>query len=622
VKLVAFFGPALVAGVVSYVLTPPAREFAVRVGAVDRPDARKVHAGAVPRLGGLAVLFAVVLVLGASCLGLSPFRGAALPHGLCLGIGLGLLPIVAVSIRDDNRPLRAAPKILAHALGALAAVLSGITLAPEVHLFGQSITLGVLAVPISLVWIVGVTNAFNIVDGLDGLSAGLALISAASLAGVFFLSGQLGIAGAALVLAGALVGFLPYNMFPARVFLGDTGATAIGFCLACFALRGGATLSAGFATLIPVLALGLPVAETLTSVARRVVRRIEQKGSGTGVFEADRNHIHHRLLALGLDHRRVVLILYGVGIVLAGSAFLSVLVSARKAGLLLISIFVAVLIGIARLGYDEFAVIRKGVALRFYEAPVLKRSLFVVFVDLFMAVAALALAFCLKNGDWITAAQRPLAMTLFAIVAPCTVVVFWALGMYKGAWRLASLDDFLRATWAVLASSAAALAVALVFGVAGPVISVYGIYALLMLAFVNGSRGSYRALQHRKWRASSEGEAALIYGAGLGGMSALRELLSNPLPALRPVGFLEDAPEKAGRVFNGYPVVGSLEDLDDLLSATPIRAVVVATAKIPEGRVNEASAICERHGVALYRFHISFDHVGAQPRGLKLIKGS
>ena len=219
-----------------------------------------------------------------------------MPSHLVTGVGIGVLPILLVSIIDDIRSVRARTKFLAHMLGAAIAVGLGISLSPEVHVLGSALNIGWIAAPLSLLWIVGVTNAFNIIDGLDGLSTGLALISALSMAAVFALVGQAGMAGVSLVLAGALLGFLPYNVHPARLFLGDTGATAIGFCLAAFALRGGSTLSTGFAALLPVFILGLPIADTLIAMARRTLHRMEHQAGG--VFVADRNHIHHRLLAL------------------------------------------------------------------------------------------------------------------------------------------------------------------------------------------------------------------------------------------------------------------------------------------------------------------------------------
>ena len=427
-----FLFPALLAGLIVIVITPIVRRFAWQIGAVDSPGARKVHTIPTPRLGGLAVVIGVLVV---GCLvstggghGLRP-----IPFELWRGAVLGLVPIFTISLWDDIKPLRSWYKLAAHVAGALVAVWAGIRLGPVVHLFGQEVTLGLLAVPISILWIVGVTNAFNLIDGLDGLSAGLALISAVSLAGVFVLTGRLDMASASLILAGALLGFLPYNLFPASIFLGDSGSTAIGFFLSCLALRSGLSLSAGFAILVPVIILGLPVAETLISMTRRMVRRMD-KSESSGVFEADGEHIHHRLMALGLNHRRAVFVLYGVGITLAGAGYLSILFSTRSAGLLLATLVVAGFIGISRLGYNEFALFRRGLVLRMYDAPVLNRALFAVFVDLTFVVTALYLSIGLKYDDWALAQNRLLARQLLSLVPLITVVVFWGFRLYRGAW--------------------------------------------------------------------------------------------------------------------------------------------------------------------------------------------
>ncbi len=370
--------PGLFAAVISYLLTPVSRLLAVKLGAIDRPGPRKIHEAPIPRLGGLAVVSAMVLVLGLLCLFSFPLM-QELPRDLFAGLALGLLPILAVSIRDDIRPLGALPKLVAQFAGAGIAVWLGIRLGAEVHVFAQPIQLGYLAIPISVLWIVGLTNAFNLVDGLDGLSAGLALISSLSLAAVSFLVGRYGMASASLVLSGALIGFLPYNIYPAKVFLGDSGATAIGFCLACLALRGGATLSAGMAILIPVVVLGLPIAETSVSVLRRLLHGTDVGERRSRLLDADRGHFHHRLIALGLGHRRAVLILYGVGLILAACGLASMFLTTRKAALLFATLLCAAFIGLARLGYYEFAVIRRGLVLKFYETPVLRAALFPVF---------------------------------------------------------------------------------------------------------------------------------------------------------------------------------------------------------------------------------------------------
>lgn len=604
IKLLVFLAPAFAAAAASFALTPLFRRVALAVGAVDRPDARKVHHEPVTRLGGLAVVMSVTAVLGATCFGLIS-GGPHLPHELCAGLGLGVLPILAVSIVDDVRRVKAVPKLLAHFLGAGIAVASGITLAPTIHLFGLAIPLGIFALPLSFLWIVGLTNAFNLVDGLDGLSAGLALISAGSLAGVFLLAGQTAMASAALVLAGALVGFLPFNVYPAKIFLGDSGATAIGFCLAGFALRGGSTLSAGFAALLPVIVLGLPVAEAFTSIARRVSRRLS--GGTGGVMDADRNHIHHRLLALGISHRRAVHLLYAIGLALAVSGLASVLITTREAGLLLLALLLAGFVGIARLGYDEFAVIKNGLVLRFYDAPVLKRSLFVVFFDLATTSIAVYGAFGLKWDDWGLALHRREAFEMLAFLAPITVLVYWVLGLYRGSWRLASVDDFVRASQGVLAATVGGFVVDRLVSRHPLPASIFVIAGLLALVTSNGARVSYRVLLSSRWRATNRGIPTVIYGAGLGGVATLRELLSNQAAGLRPIGFVDDDAEKSGRSVNGLPIFGTIDVLSETIDRNAVGAVVISSHKVPDARTVLAREICEARGIRLLKMEIRFE---------------
>lgn len=600
-----FLLPALLAGAVAFAMTPLFRRVSWLVGAVDKPARRKVHAIPTPRLGGLAVL-AGVLFVGLLSRKAGGYGFRPIPPELSLGALLGLLPVFIISLWDDIKPLPSAYKLAAHFGGAALAVSLGIRLGPTIHLFSKEVSLGILAVPISILWIVGVTNAFNIVDGLDGLSAGLALISSVSLAGVFVLGGRLDMASVSLVLAGALLGFLPFNLYPASIFLGDSGATAIGFFLACLALRSGSTLSAGFAILVPVIILGLPVAETIISMTRRLVRRMETQGS-SGVLEADREHIHHRLMALGFNQRRAVFVLYGVGILLAAAGYLSILSSARSSAILLATLVVAGFIGVSRLGYNEFALFRRGLVLKMYDAPVLSRALFAVFVDLGFVVISIYLAIGLKYDDWSLSESRLLARRLLTLLPLITVLVFWAFRIYWGAWRRASVEDMLKASTAVVTSSSMAYLAAQLLEVPRATLSFFVIYLMTFLVAVIGSRFSYRILSTWSFRAvRADDQVVLIYGAGLSGTMALREVLANKSIRMRPVGFVDDDPGMTGRSVNGYPVFGSLTNLEEFIRANQVKGVVVASDKIPEERLVFARNVCEETGSWLLQFRVDF----------------
>ena len=606
-------GPFVAAALLSLALTPLAKRLAVRLGAVDLPNERKVHKVPIPRLGGVAVVLAfavvVVVVLG----GLLPVpRMPNLERQAILL--LGLLPVFVISLIDDIRPLRALPRLAAQVVGAVIVMAHGFVLSQDIHLFGAAIELGVLAWPLSLLWIVGITNAFNLIDGLDGLAAGLAFISSLSLAGVFVIAGHIDVAVVPLALAGALLGFLRYNIHPASVFLGDSGACTVGFVLACLCLRGGTMLSAGLAILVPVVIVGVPLADTLLSIVRRVLRRIELP-SDTGVMDADKGHIHHKLLALGLNQRRAVLVLHGIGLALALLGFGSLFLSSTASALFLVALLGAAIIGISRLGYDELAVIRKGTILRLYDLPALKTGFFVGFADLFLAVLALYLAIGLKWDDWSLLQHRSLALELGAVVPALVFVTFQLFGLYKGRWRHASLEDLLRPTAAVVVTGVGAgLADSLALGGDAPP-SFFFVFTLVLLVLANGTRSSYRLLAYWRARSSKPGMPVLLFGAGRRGSMAVRELSACVDAPLRAIGFVDNDPEKRGLLLNGVPVLGCFGQLEELIEKHGAKGVVVTSPKIPPEVSEEIEEICVRRSISYFQFNITFDGTLVSSRG-------
>lgn len=608
--LIALFVAPAAAAMLSLLASPLISRLAVRVGAVDMPGDRKIHSMPTPRLGGLAVITSIVVVWATATL----LAGWSLLPDLRWGLGLGAIPVVLVSIVDDVRGVSVRYKLLAHAIGSAVAVAFGVQLEPEVHLLGMGLPIGVLAIPMSMLWLVGVTNAFNIIDGLDGLSAGLALISSASMSVVFILVGQRDMAIAALVVAGALAGFLPFNVHPARLFLGDTGATAIGFCLAAFALKGGSTLSSGFAAIVPFLILGLPIVDTFITMVRRTIKRLESHRGG--MFVADRDHIHHRLLALGIDHARAVLILYGAGVAFAAIAFISMFLDVTRAALFLAAAVIAGFVGVNRLGYDEFAFIRRGTMLRVYEIPVFKKALFVVFVDLALVVIAAYIAVALQLNSW-GSGVLPLAVDLATTLAPLTAIVFWKTGMYRGSWRVATVADLARAAIATTVVTTTGMMVHALLWRASHSSSLFVMYGLTSLVLVTASRASYVLLQNSYVRGRTEGQRVLVYGAGRGGVAAVQELFANPNAMLRPVGFIDDDPSKRERIVNGLAVLGSFADIPRVIASHDVVALVVATTLTPE-HLDAARAACVRAGIGLFRRQLLMETMIALPKGESL----
>lgn len=303
-----------------YALTPLAVRLAGYLGALDKPDARKVHNRPIPRLGGLAIFGAVMLSLGAA-VGLAPAVWDESPWPSVL---IGALVVYLLGLTDDIGGLGPVSKLLVQFMAAFMPAAAGL-LVERVTLPGLGVLeLGYWGLPVTMVWIVGLTNAFNLIDGLDGLAGGLGLIAAIA----FFVIGVpsdplVGLFAAAL--AGALTGFLRHNFNPARIFMGDSGSLFVGYLLACIAVRtSGGPNPVGVA--IPLLVVAVPLLDTATAMIRRYVGAIAQGGlravlRPTVMLHPDRGHIHHRLLDSGLSQRQAVTVLYVLAAALAGLAF-------------------------------------------------------------------------------------------------------------------------------------------------------------------------------------------------------------------------------------------------------------------------------------------------------------
>lgn len=306
----------LIALVTALALTPAARRLALAAGVVDRPNERSVHRQPVPLLGGLAVFAAVSAAVGGPAL-------AGRLEGPVAGILLGGLAMVLVGLLDDLVALRPAVKLAGQVLAAAVLPACGVRIDYLSNPFGDGmLTLGALAVPLTILWTVALVNVMNLADGLDGLAAGIAAIASLTL----LLAGAMQpyTPALALVLAAALagagVGFLPYNFHPARVFLGDAGSLGLGYLLAATSIVGYLKSPAAMTLAVPVLALGLPILDTGLAIYRRWRR-------GTPIARADREHLHHRLLQLGLSQREVALAMYAVSGWLGVSALAVVRVS-------------------------------------------------------------------------------------------------------------------------------------------------------------------------------------------------------------------------------------------------------------------------------------------------------
>ena len=283
------------AALVSYTTTPPVRLLAFRIGAIDIPtDARRMHKKPIPRIGGLAI-FAGFLISSLVFCELS---------SQLFAIWIGGAILVILGILDDIFRLPALIKLVVQLIVAGIAVSFGI-LIEHITLFGAHIEFGYFAIPITIFWIVGLSNAINLIDGLDGLSCGVSAITSISIFMVMLITGDFTSALITAILTGACLGFMPYNKNPAKIFMGDTGALFLGYTLSIISVQGLFKLHTMLSFLVPISIFALPIFDTLVAILRRVLH-------GQSPFHPDRGHFHHKLVDMGFTHREAVKILYAI----------------------------------------------------------------------------------------------------------------------------------------------------------------------------------------------------------------------------------------------------------------------------------------------------------------------
>jgi len=609
--MVTYLSLIYIAFCASFILTPLVRLLAFRIGAVDRPGERKIHTVPMPRLGGVGVVGSVVLTV-LIALEVDSLIGGAFTFNLenWTPVFLGGTIVFLGGVWDDLRTIPSWVKFLCQALAAGIAISLGIQV-EQISLFGgSSISLGVLAIPLTFLWIVGITNAFNLVDGLDGLATGLAIIAAGSCATIFFLNGDIQDVQIVLILLGALLGFLPYNFNPATIFLGDSGSLVVGYTLAVTAIIGSARAAQTLAVVIPLLVFGLPLIDTLLSMTRRFIGSLRiLRASRTHLeegilcakhmFVADKRHIHHRLLALGFSHRNAVLLLYALALGLSSLAFLSVVAQYRNAGVILLAVGLATYIGVRKLGYDEITFLRTGILLQWYEKVQFNRSFFLGFVDMILITLAYWSAFLLKYETVWTRELLVWYGNIFPFVLISQLVVFYALGLYRGVWRAAEVGDLMRVAWVALSAVALSYAIAVLRIPPGGTLGFFLIDAVMLGALVVGVRSTYRVLEYLLPGDNPTSGTALIYGAGQDGQLILQQLLRNPQLGLQPIGFLDDDPALHSRIVQRVPVLGSGAKLKTVIETRSVSTLILSSNRLPEDCIRQAISICQERGIAV-----------------------
>ena len=469
-------------------------------------------------------------------------------------------------------------------------------------------------VVLTIFWLIGITNALNLLDNMDGLAAGIAVIGSAFLALSFGAVGQIPEALMMLTFAGALLGFLVYNSNPASIFMGDCGSLFIGFFLASSALvnvAGGRSRSFLPVLAVPILVLFIPIFDT-TFVT------ILRKASGRAASQGGRDHTSHRLVALGMSERHAVWMLYGFA-ALAG--LLALLVQRVKLDVSLAAIagftVLLTLLGVYLGGVKVYDQSEEDQALKdkslytFLVDVSYKRRIFEVLLDVVLIILAYWSAYAIKFGAFSGSEAWKLFLRTLPVLVFVKMATFLAIGVYRGLWRYTGLDDLIVFVKAVVLSSVASVIVVLfAFRFEGFSRTAFIVDGMLMFLFLAGSRLAFRLFRQLLPNSKiGEGRRVFIYGAGDGGELLLRELQNNRDLHYAPVGFLDDDPAKNGKVLHGLKVFAGNGDLTKVCKQHGVGELLISSSKVSEERVQEIARSCFEHEITVKRMKISIEDV-------------
>jgi len=588
------FGYVFLGFVLSIALTPLGRAVAFRLGCVAKPSDDRWHKKPTALLGGVAIGLSVLIGWISS--------GAPSETLLLLVCGFGLL---CVGLIDDVVSLKPSTKLVFQIVASSIFVFSGYQLR-----WVESQTLDSL---LTILWIVGVTNAFNLLDNMDGLCAGIASIAVtALLMGAGPAVEPMPTTVYASLLLGSMLGFLVFNFSPASIFMGDSGSLFVGLTVSVLTLSsnslGSTEPNVMSVVAAPLLVLLIPLFDTALVTISRV-------WSGRSPSRGGRDHTSHRLVAIGLSERRAVLVLWGLAI-LGGSAGLlmghvgvSWTTPLTVIFLLAMAIFAAYLMNIRVYEDADDQAVRAGKITRVVADFMHKRRVAEILLDFCLIAASYYLSYRLRFEGAEFSANFTKFLGSLPLVVALQVSFLFAFRVYRGVWRYFSLMDAVAVAKGVLAGTAAMICVfVFIERFAGYSRAVFVIHSALLMLMITGSRASFRLISEFV-RRRRIGSGLVVYGTGGRSYWALHEMLEHPESQFRMFGFIEDDATKHRMRVHGYPVLGGYDVLAALINAGKVDCVVVNSHFVRSDRARDTEQLCRQRGVQVFRFYVELQQV-------------
>jgi len=591
--------PLTIAGIafaISVAATYLVRLLARRYGFVAKPKADRWHKKPTAMMGGVAIYLTTV---SASLIFLPVTNNL-------LVLLLGSSFLFMVGLMDDVLHIKPYQKLIGQVIGSVIVVSYGLVL--------PWTDFQIMNICITVFWLIGITNAVNLLDNMDGLAAGIAVVASLALGLVLNANGQTYELILISAFIGALLGFLVFNFNPASIFMGDCGSMFVGFFLASSVLLnqfGGRSRSIMAVLAVPVLTLFVPIFDTTFVTILRKMR-------GLPASQGGRDHTSHRLVALGLNERSAVLLLYGLAVIAGGIAFsLRELSPVQSLGLIALFTVALSIAGVylAKVkvyeSQDADLALQNRALFGFLVNLSHKRRIFEVLLDGFLIALAYYYSYVILFPGFEETSDWDLFLKSLPLLIVLKLSAFLAMGVYRGIWRYTSIKDLVTfSKGVILGSILSVLAILLIYRFKDFSRTLFVLDAILLLAAICTSRLAFRLFrQLLPMPVNKGGRRILIYGAGDGGELILRELKNNPDWKYEPVAFVDDDPLKKNKVIHGLPVFGGNGSLQEICLENRIQEVLLSFRQIEPQRLQELKEMCRSAEVTLMRAWIKIEVV-------------
>lgn len=594
-KLALPFAVALLLGVGSTYLV---RILAVKMRWISIPREERWNTRFVALMGGIAIFVSFVVT------GLI-FQPSAYTY-----VSLGAVLMFGTGFYDDRFELKPIMKFLLQFLAASLLVVSGFLISSQWSYW--------LAIPLTYLWVIGITNAFNLLDNMDGLAAGIATVAAAIMGSLAYKLGVMPLAVFSFILAGSTAGFLVFNYNPAKIFMGDCGSLFVGYVLACLPLLIEPRLSEiSSASILPLLVaiMAIPIFDTTLVTFMRIFK-------GRAPSQGGSDHSSHRLVYSGLSEKGAVNLLYSISLLFGLLVLFTYPEHVRL-------FYILLAIGLVGLVFYGLYLARLDIYQNDKQSPIevmidrmpgfLKRKvqLAALIMDIVLIIAAFTLAHFIRFELWTATIDEAIAQVLPGIIV-IQVLTFASVGLYKSVWKYAGVAELSRIVFATLTAAILAGIYSEMYLGGYLSTSVFIIDWFLLLLLISSSRFAFKGLRRLFAIPASNGSNVLIYGAGDAGWLALSEIRQNANLTLNPVGFMDDSPYKQKGVIQGLKILGSYHDLMRICDRHEVEEVLVCIRKLPNNKKEMINEICNQKGIKCREFLPSFNEINAEKSSAEL----